>query len=120
MGVTKTDKWEIRGCVGTEAGNTFRHGDVHLSFRMPGYSQVNEHVVTDILNVEGAHNILSQSKLMDQGPRIVPVNGYLIQIYDNQDEASIIDGAHQIGDPLRFDLDLPRKGHQWKDSARDM
>jgi hypothetical protein len=37
----------------------------------------------NVLPVEGAHNSLSQSWLMDRGLQIVPVNGYGIKIYDN-------------------------------------
>ena len=43
---------------------------------------MNEVVVTNVLHVEGVHNLLSQSRLMDRGLRIVPVNGFGIKIYD--------------------------------------
>jgi hypothetical protein len=63
-------------------GKTIRLRDVQLKFRLPGNR---EHVVVvrDVLHVAAAHNSLSQSRLMDRGLRIVPLNGFRIKIYDN-------------------------------------
>ena len=43
---------------------------------------MNEVVVRNVLHVEGAHNSVSQSRLMERGLQIVPVNGFGIKIYD--------------------------------------
>jgi hypothetical protein len=48
---------------------------------MPGGCR-NEGVVRKVLNVEGTHNLLSQSRLMDRAVPIAPVNGYGIKLYD--------------------------------------
>ena len=51
-------------------------GDVRLRFQLPGCCRVNEVVVKNVLNVTGAHNSLSQSRIIDRGLWIVTVNGY--------------------------------------------
>jgi len=80
---TKRDGPEIRDFAGRVAGKAIGHGDVRLRLRLPGgRHRIHEVVVRNVWHVEGAHNSLSQSRLMDRGLRIVPVNGYGIKIYD--------------------------------------
>jgi hypothetical protein len=78
---TKRDGREIHNCAGRVAGKVIRLEDVCLRLRLPG-DRKHEVVVRNILHVEGAHNSLSQSRLMDQGLQMVPDNGYGIKIYD--------------------------------------
>jgi len=78
----KSDERDIHNIGGRVAGKAIGYGDVRLRLRLPGYRQNHEVVVRNVLHVEGAHNSLSQSWLMDRGLRIVPVNGYAIKIYD--------------------------------------
>ena len=49
------------------------HGDVRLRHRLPGGCR-NEVVLRNILKVNGAHNSLSPSWLMDRKFWIIPVN----------------------------------------------
>ena len=66
----------------------------------------------NVLHIEGAHNTLSQSRLMDRGLRIVPVNGNGIKIYDKfpTDSArgygrrNLVGLARQIGGLFRLDV----------------
>ena len=78
---TKREEWEIRDFAGRVAGKATGHGDVRLRLWSPG-GRNHEVVVRNVLLVKGVHNSLSQSRLMDRGLRIVPVNGYGIKIYD--------------------------------------
>ena len=55
-------------------------GDVRLMLRLPG--RMHEVIVRNVLHVEGAHNTLSQSQLMDRGLRVVSVNGFGMKIYE--------------------------------------
>jgi len=66
-GFTKTDQREIPDFAGRAAGKAIGHGAVGLSFRLPGYRRINEDIVRDVLHVAGAHNSLSQSRLIDRG-----------------------------------------------------
>jgi len=78
---TKRDAREIRDFAGTVVGKAIWHGDVRLRLRLPGgHHRIYEVVVRNILHVEGAHNSLSQSRLMDRGLWIVAVKGYGIKI----------------------------------------
>jgi len=75
---------------------------------------MNEVVVRDVLHVEGAHNSVSQSRLMDWGLQIVPVNAFGIKIYDNAPamgtgcggQGSLVAVAPQGGGLFRFDVDM--------------
>jgi hypothetical protein len=85
---------------------------------LPG-SHRNEVIVRNFLHVDGAHNSLSQSRLMDRGLWIVPVNGYRIKIYDKspaEDSArgrgSFVGIAHQIGG--LFQLDVKVAGNRYR------
>jgi hypothetical protein len=118
-GFTKKDEREIRDFAGRVAGKAIGQGDVRLRLRLPGYRRVNDVVVRDVLHVEGAHNSLSQSRLMDRGLRIVPVNGYGIKIYDNRGQGSLVAVAPQVGGLFRFDVDAGRKGRRSRDVSRD-
>ena len=69
--------------------------------------------------MEGAHNSLSQSRPMDWGLRIVPVNGYGIKIYDNRGQGSLVAVAPQVGGLYRFNVDVARKGRRSRDVSRD-
>jgi len=60
---TKREEREIRDFAGRVAGKAIGHGDVRLRLRLPG-GRRNEVVVRNVLYVEGAHNSLSQSRLM--------------------------------------------------------
>jgi hypothetical protein len=79
-----TQREELESCnlAGMIAGKAIGYGDVRLRLRLPGYRRNLEVVVRNILHIEGAHNSLSQSRLMDRGLQIVPVNGYGIKIYN--------------------------------------
>jgi len=79
---TKREEREIRDFAGRVAGKAIGYGDVRLRLRLPGYRRNHEVVVRNVLHIEGAHTSLSQSRLMDRGLQIVPVNGYGIKIYD--------------------------------------
>jgi len=123
-GFTKKDEREIRDFVRMVAGQAIGHGDVRLSFRLPGYRRVNEVVVTDALTVEGAHNSLSQSRLMDRGLRIVPVNGFGIKIYYNANtgrggQGTLVAVTPQVGGLFRFDVDAGGTGRRSRDVTRD-
>jgi len=121
---TKKDEREIRDFAGRVAGKAIGQGDVRLRFRLPGgRDRINEVVVRDVLHVAGAHNSLSQSRLMDRGLRIAPVNGFGIKIYNNANtgrggQGTLVAVAPQIGGLLRFDVDVARKG-QSRDVSRD-
>jgi putative cofactor-binding repeat protein len=78
---SKIAEWGIYNFAGRVAGNTIGHGDVQLSLWLPGVHR-NEVVVRNILSVELAHNLMSQSQLIDRGLRILPVNAYGIKIYN--------------------------------------
>jgi hypothetical protein len=78
---TKREEPEIRNFAGRIAGKAIGHGDVRLRLRLlGGRHRIHEVVVRNVLHVEGAHNSLSQSRLMDRGLRTVPGNGYGIKI----------------------------------------
>jgi len=78
----KRDEREIHDFTGMVTGKAIGYGDVQLRLRLPGHRRYHEVVVRNVLHIEGAHNSLSQSRLMGRGLRIVPVNGYRIKIYD--------------------------------------
>ena len=126
-GFTKKDAREIRDFAGKVAGKAIGQGDVRLRFRLPGgRDRINEVVVRDVLHVEGAHNSLSQSRLIDRGLRIVPVNGYGIKIYDapamgtgRGGQGSLVAVAPQIGGLFRFDVDARGKGRRSRDVSRE-
>jgi hypothetical protein len=118
-GFTKKDEREIRDFAGKVAGKAIGQGDVRLRLRLPGYRRINEVVVRDVLHVAGAHNSLSQSRLMDRGLRIVPVNGYGIKIYDNRGQGSLVAVAPQVGGLFLFDVDVARKGRRSRDVSRE-
>jgi len=118
-GFTKKDEREIRDFAGKVAGRAIGQGDVRFSLRLPGYCRIDEVVVRDVLHVAGAHNSLSQSRLMDRGLRIVPVNGYGIKIYENLGQGSLVAVAPQVGGLCRFDVVVARKGRQSRDVSRD-
>jgi len=63
------------------------------------------------VHIEGAHNSLSQSQLMDWGLQIVPVNGYGIKIYGKvpaestgQDQGNLVCMARQTAGLFRLDM----------------
>jgi len=127
---TKREKREIRDFAGRVAGKAIGHGDVRLRLRIPGSRHhIHEVVVRNVLHVEGAHNLLSQSRLMDRGLRIVPVNGYGIKIYDKslaEDSArgrgrgrgSLVGVALQVGGLFRLDVKVAGKLHRSRESRR--
>jgi len=100
------------------AGKAIGLGDVRLKFRLPG-NREHEVVVRDALHVAGAHNSLSQSRLMDWGRWIVPVNGYGIKIYDNRSQGSLVAVAPQVGGLFWFDVDVARQSCWSRDVSRD-
>jgi hypothetical protein len=122
-GFTKKDERDIRDFAGRVAGKAVGQGDVRLKFRLPG-NREHEVVVRDVLHVAGAHNSLSQSRLMDRGLRIVPVNGFGIKIYDNANTGrggpgTLVAVAPQVGGLFRFDVKVARKGHRSRDESRE-
>jgi hypothetical protein len=107
---TKKEEREIGDFAGRVAGKAIGHGDVRLRLWLPG-GRKHEVVVRNVLHVEGAHNSLSQSRLMDRGLQIVPVNGYGIKIYDKapaestgRGRGSLVGVARQIGGLFRLDV----------------
>jgi hypothetical protein len=111
---TKRDEREIHDFAGRVAGKAIGYGDVRLRLRLPGYRRNHEVVVRNVLHIEGAHNSLSQSRLMDRGLRIVPVNGYGIKIYDKapaeyngRGRGSLVGVARQVGGLFRLDVEWP-------------
>jgi len=125
-GFTKRVKRDIRDYAGRVAGTAIRQGDVVWSFRLPGYRRVNEVGMRDDLHVDGAHNSLSQSRLMDRGQQIVPLNGIGIEIYDtvramgtaSSGQGSLVAVAPQVGALFRFDVDAAGKGGQSSEVPR--
>jgi len=75
----------------------------------------------DGLDVAGAYNSLSQSRITDSGQRIVAVNSFGIKIIDKASametgrggQGSLVAVAPQIGGLFRFDVDMPvpRQGY---------
>jgi hypothetical protein len=121
---TKREEREIRNFAGRKAGKAIGHGDVRLRLRLPG-GRKHEVVVRNVLHVEGAHNSLSQSRLMDRGLRIVPVNGYGIKIYDKapaeyngRGRGSLVGVARQMGGLFRLDVKVAGKLHRSRESRR--
>jgi len=121
---TKREEREIRNFAGRKAGKAIGQGDVWLRLRIPG-GRRNKVVVRNVLHVEGAHNSLSQSQLMDRGLQIVPVNGYGIKIYDKspaedsargqargQGRGNLVDVACQTGGLFRLDVKFPGKRYR--------
>jgi hypothetical protein len=118
---TKKEEREIGDFAGRVAGKAIGHGDVRLRLRLPG-GRKHEVVLRNVLHVKGAHNSLSQSRLMDRGLQIVPVNGYGIKIYDKspaEDSArgqgrgrgrgSLAGVARQIGGLFRLEVKFAGK-----------
>jgi len=70
------------------------------------------------------HTTRSQSRLMDWGSRIVPVNGYRIKIYDNANtgrggHGNLVAVALQVGGLFRFDVDAGGNGRRSREVFRD-
>jgi hypothetical protein len=80
---TKREEGEIKDIAGGVAGQAIGYGELRLRHRIPGECHcIHEVVVRNIFHVEGAHNMLSQLRLIYLGLRIVPVNSSGIKIYD--------------------------------------
>ena len=115
---TKREEREIRNFAGRKAGKAIGYGDVRLRLRLPG-GRKHEVVVRNVLHEEGAHNSLSQSRLMDRGLQIVPANGYGIKIYDKsptdsargqgrgRGQESLVGVARHTGGLFRLDVKWP-------------
>jgi hypothetical protein len=123
---TKKDERQIHDLAGRVEGKVIKQGDVRLRLRLPGYRRINEVVVRDVLHVAGAHNSLSQSRLMGRGLQIVPINGFSIKIYDTPamgtgrgGRGCLVAVARQVGGLFRFDVDVARKGCRSRDVSRD-
>jgi len=109
---TKRVGREIRDVAGRVAGMAIEQGDVRLRLRPPaGHHLIHEVVVRNVFHVEGAHNSLSQSPLMDCGLRIVPVDGYGIKIYDtapaeydSRGRGSLVGVARLTGGLFQLDM----------------
>ena len=114
---TKKEEREIGDFAGRVAGKAIGHGDVRLRLRLPG-GRKHEVVVRNVLHIEGAHNSLSQSRLMDRRLRIIPVNGYGIKIYDKspthsaRGRGSLVGVARQIGGLFRLDVMVAGKRYR--------
>jgi len=119
---TNKDEWENGNFARRVAGKGVQQGNVRLKFRIPGNCE-RQVVVSDVLHVRGAHNALSQSRLMDQGLQIVPVNGFGIKIYDNANAGHRGQGSIGAAVPpdsrqFQFDVDAGGKGRQSRDVSR--
>jgi hypothetical protein len=116
---TKKEEREIGDFAGRVADKAIGHRDVRLKLRLPG-GRKHEVVVRNVLHVKGAHNSLSQSRLMDRGLRIVPVNGYGIKIFDQsptdsargRGRGNLVGVARQIGGLFRLDVKLAGKRYR--------
>jgi len=115
---TKREEREIRDFAGRKAGKATGHGNVRLRLRLPG-GQKHEVVVRNILHVEGAHNSLSQSRLMDRGLRIVPVNGDGMKIYNKapaqyngRGRGNLVGVARQVGGLFQLDVKVAGKRYR--------
>jgi len=87
-----------------------------LWLRLPGYRRDHEVAVRNVLHIEEAHNLLSQSQLMVRGLQIVSVNGYGIKIWDKtpaestgRGRGNLVGMAHQIGVSFRLDVKFAGK-----------
>jgi hypothetical protein len=125
---SKREGQEIRDFAGRVAGKAIGHGDVRLRLRLPGgRHRIHEVVVRNVWHVEGANNSLPQSRLMDLGLQIVPVNGYGIKIYDQspaensargqgraqgRGRGNLVGVARQIGGLFRLDVKFARKRYR--------
>jgi len=129
-GFSRKDEREIHDFAGRVPGKVIRQEDDRLSFRLPGGRDcITEVVVRDVLYVEGAHNSLTESRLIDQGIHIVPVDGFIIKIYDKAPamgtgrgcQRSLVPVAPQVGGLFRFDVDIKvvRKDHWSRYVSRD-
>jgi hypothetical protein len=117
---TKREEREIRDFAGRVAGKAIGYGDVRLRLQLPGYHRNYEVVERNVLHIEGAHNSLSQSRLIDRRLQIVPVDGYGIKIYNKslaEDSAqgqsrgrgNLVGVARQIGGLFRLEVKFSGK-----------
>jgi hypothetical protein len=116
---TNREEREIGNFAGRVAGKAIRYEDVRLRLRLPGGRHHIHVVVRNVLHIEGAHNSLSQSRVMDRGLWIVPVNGYGIKIYDKapteykgQGRGNLVGVRRQI--EVLFQLDLKFAGKRYR------
>jgi hypothetical protein len=83
-------------------------------FCLPGNCE-HELLLRNVLHVKGAHSSLSQSRLMNRGLWIVPVNVNRIKIYGNRGQRSLVAVAPLIGGSFRVDVDDIGKGRWSRD-----
>ena len=107
----KSEEREISDFTGRAAGKAIGYGDVRLRLRQPGRRRTSKIVVVRrVLHIEGARNALSQSMLMDQGLRIVPVNGYGLRIHTTgaghrrRGLGGLVGVARQVGGLFQLDV----------------
>ena len=102
----KSEEREISDFAGRVAGKAIGYDDIRLRLRQPGRRTSKVAVVRNVLHVEGAHNTLSQSILMDRGLRIVPANGYGLRIYatgtGHRRRGELVGVAPQVSGLLQF------------------
>jgi len=79
-------------------------GNIELKMRLPN-SGSRDVTIRNFLYIPGSVNIISQGMLMELGLRIVPANGYGINIY-NKDNC-LVACAPQVARMFPFDLILP-------------
>lgn len=85
---------------------------------------MDEVVVRDVFHLEGAHNLLSQSRLMNWGLPIAHINGFRTKIYNNmkagcRGPGPLVAMAPQVGGLFRVNVDAAGKGHGSRDVSRD-
>jgi hypothetical protein len=130
-GFTRNDKLKIRDIAGRVAGKAIGQGDVQLRIQLPGGRDgITEVVLRDVHHVEGAHNSRSQSRFLDRGLQIVPVNCFRMKLYDNAPtmgtgpggQECLVAVAPQVGGLFRFvvHMKVRRTGHRWSDVSGDM
>ena len=106
----KSEEREISVFTGRVAGKAIGYGDVQLRIWQPSRQRTSKVVVVrNVLHVEGAHNPLSQSMLMDRGLRIVPVNGYGLRIHATGTDhpsrrGELVGVAQQVGGLFQLDV----------------
>jgi len=124
---TKRDERVICEFVGMVAGKAIGHRDERVRLWLPGSRhRIHEVVTRNVLHVAGAHNSLSQFRLMDRGLLIVPVIGYGTKIYNKspaedsaqgRGQGSLVGVARQIGGLFRLDvkrLDVKVAGKRYR------
>jgi len=119
----KKDKREVYVFAWRAASNAIEQGDVRLRIQLPGgHYHMTAAMVRDVLHVEGAHNLRSQSGLMDTGLQIISMNGFRIEIHNNSHtggggQVTPVAAAPHVGGQFWFHVDVAGECHQSTDAV---